>query len=496
MRTAESTFGLLVKQYIQAHELSYQDLVSSLGYKSKTSITRIVQDATSYKLRLEFYQRFCERYALTAEEKEAFDSQLNLSRMDEEQQKLSLSLRRFFSKAASGEAVRCIHSAAPAVSEPLQQILRQRASGTRQLTAYVMGWCSLPLLCQLHHTLHETGRSFTIRHLLPAEGSPQQVLELLSGTASFLFDPRYVLYHVPKNDEMVQMNHLTLLHCEYADGTAEDDLLIQLDREQCLFQPMQTTQLSRTAADLITLLQLPSVKSDMPGTQPPYSLETLIHQQKLLFEMEENRAVYSYCKEFDLSLIPPEIFSSTLSPAALRDHPAECRELCSIQQKRYENIRIKRSPSYFILTTEALKNFVWTGRLKSHPHVLNTFSSKDRMLVLNALLTAQAENPFFFVRLAADTMPSLWNHLSLRCCRHMKRASSHGVHAQKDVLALFPASAVQEESTLLPLTDPELVSSFASYYMSELWEKCTRSRKECLETIHTILHYHNALSTY
>ena len=484
------SFGSLVKQYLQTHELSYQDLTDRLGYRSKTSVARIARDATSYELRLDFFNRFALHFPLTEEERESFQMLLDISRLENGQQKLFLAFQNLFHARQPAEAVQCISFGSGESRISLEQLLRQRCQQSRTMTVYLFGWCSVSVLRQLYRTLNEMNASFSIQHFLFEPYDQHRFVQLLADAASFLFDSRYILRRVPQNADAAAMNNQYLIHCDLPDGSSRDDLLLQIHQTQLLFQPHDDAKLYEALLNLTACLNTEPLKESRAHGDIRDRILSAVEYQKLCISLEEDQAMYSYCEELAMAFIPPAIFRDAIMPSLPLN--AEIltlvRELCSLQQTRYQILHSKHSPSYFILAQNALKNFLWTGRLKNHPFPLRTFTPKERVLILSDVLSLAHDNPFVFVRIAADDMPKLWNTITLRASRHMTRASAHGGSSQKDMILLMP-SVSSGDLSLLRLPDQHLTAAFATYYMDELWKQHTLSPKRSADIIHTMIQY-------
>lgn len=485
------TFGSLVRQYIAGHDLSYQELADRLGYRSKTSVARIVQDATGYELRQEFYTRFQACYPLTAAERGEMETLLRISQMDVSHQQLYLCFRQMFLRRHTHETVRCL-SAADEGAQELSALLRQRCRQSDNVTVSAFGWCSLPALRQMHQTLSALKLTFEIRHAV-CEGGATQLAALTAQIAPFLFDERYTLLRIPPREGAAGLDSLFVLHIRHADGTADDMLLLQLKTDLLLYQTHAGGAIHQTLRALTDGLAAAPLKEGAAAASPYEQAQQLIDHHRRLGEMEQDQAIYSYCKDPDLSLIPPEIFKNAAQWAGTADGVPEAlyRDLCQIQHRRYQNLHSKRTPSQFILSRESVKNFIWSGRLHNHPFMLRAFTPRERFDILSDWLDKLEENPFFSVRLADESMPQLWNAISILCVRPMTRASAHSRPARGS-LVLLPASQSAGASTLLALDEPDLADAFISYYQDELLALHTLPQRASRDLLHNMLQYHAA----
>ena len=488
-----TTFGSLVRQYIAAHDLSFQDVADKLGYRSKTSVARILQDATGCEPRQDFYERFAACYALTPAQRSEMETLLRISQMDVRQQQLYLCCRQMFLRRHTQSAVRCT-DALTAGDVELSSLLRQRCRQSDRVTVLVFGYCSLAALRQIHQTLSTLKLTFEIRHAIYEGSDAVALAALTSQIAPFLFEPAYRLHCIPLKEGAAALDSLFDLHILHADGTAEDMLLVQLSPEKLLYHLQDGAALHQTlCAMLDSLCAVPLKTGSAAPVTPMQQAQQLIAHQQRLWEMEKDQAIYSYSKDPDLSLIPPAIFKSAAEWHGVSDGVPEelYGELCAVQQKRYQNLHAKKTPSQFILSRDSLKNFIWSGRLHNHPFMLRAFTPHERFDILSDVLSRMESDPFFSIRLADETMPQLWNAISLLAVRPMTRASAHG-RALRGSVALLPATQPENGCTMLPLHQPELAAAFIAYYQDELLSCHTLPQRASRDLMQNMLQYHAA----
>ena len=497
MSASEKSFGSLVKQYIQKHELTYQDLVDQLGYKSKTSVVRILRDATSYDLRLQFWERFSACYALTAQEHQDFEMLLSLSRMDKSRKSLFLAYRQlFFSKPADTP----VHIISPLSDEPefsLESLLRQRCLLSRKLSIYLFGWVSSAAVRVVYRTLDEMNVDFTISHFVDPDNEADRLFTHLSSAVSMLFDSRCMIYHLPKSEEAFFAGQMMLIRYETSGTSCESDLFLQLDSTHLICQTQTGDHLLHSLKEIIRRNGARPIKNRLSLADDLARAESYLHVQQAMLSAERSHAVYSCCRDLDVSLIPPHIFQSALSVSYLPEREAGriSRELSQVQQKRCDHLNSSRNPCYYILDRDSLKNFLWTGRLKLHPSILRTFTSRERTEILHSLLSMASSNPFVHIRLASDSMPTLWNHISFHCCHRMSRASTHSGHSQSEVLLLQPAVLDENEHSLMTISSPSAIEAYVSFFMSEIWEPFALDKKRSMDVMQVMVQHYYGQNT-
>ncbi|MBR6570732.1 MAG: hypothetical protein IKK75_09810 [Clostridia bacterium] len=495
MSLDEHSFGSIVKKYIQTHDISYQNLVDELGFKSKTSVSRIIQDDTSFHLRLDFYERFASHYPFTDAEKDEFEFSLQLSQLCKEQQDLYICFKKLLCAAeqesGNPDQFRLVNKKS---ISPWKSVLTERSQMAYKITALVLGVTNSTVLSTLYNSLDSAGCVFSIRHYLFGDDITRLFVHTIT-EQPHLFDPRYQLFNLSFRDIPLHIDNQIILHYDREDGSSDDDLLIRLNDTDLYYQRMHNDSLFCTYDGLFERVKAVTqpIKVHERLTTNDLLITSTIQRHRFLLQNETRSSVYSYRKELGIEHIPPEIFKNALQMNYFqeKDSMKQFSELTDLQYQRYQNIRSKRSPSYYILSHEALKNFIWTGRLKSHPLLLRPFTAKERAQILTELLTTVNKNPFFYLRIAADNMPDLWNSMAIHCCQQLKRASSRK-NTKEDMLVLTPTVQSADEYTMIPIQRTPIASAFAIFFMQELWNKCTLSTKRSLQSLYLTLQYQAA----
>ena len=496
MSTSEMSFGSLVKQYIESHELSYQDLVEQLGYRSKTSVARIIQDTTSFALRNQFFKLFADHFPLTSKELENFQTALRVSRLDEYQQSLYFAYKHLFSlSGASLSENTYIHCSCKDHEDSFEALLKNHSHNAYKVTVLLFGLCSPSILQMLYNALDDLSCSFSIRHYLFQSDSACYYTKILVAAVPFLFDSRYSLCVCEHSGSVALMESQFLLHYDREDGSESDDLFMQTGKGDLFFQSLPDSSLFQCYSSFLErgCMQFRDLKVHLLLRNDQPCIEAFLLLQKQMLEFEEGRALFCYRKDLSLEFISPEIYKNALQLSYFQSKSALSvrNELVALQRQRFENLSSKRSPSHYIMSQESLKNFILTGRLKNHPFILRPFSPKERAAILHDLLQLMNSNPFFFLRFASNDIPPLWNTISFLGYQHMKRASSHK-EVHEDTLLLLPAAQTSEEYVSLMFPDPDIVSTYVSFYQDELWEKHTLSSKRSIHILHLMLQYQAA----
>ena len=488
------SFGSLVRQYISDHSLSYQDFASAMGFKSKTSIARIIQDETSYELRAQFFSRLSEQYPLSEKEELAFRNALRISRLSPQDRKLF----RCFSdvlqadynlKSYSDIAYR---SAGQMETLSLSDLLAARSNASSLVTVSIFGLPGTPFITTLYKLLSETHRPFAIRHYVFCGEDILPQLRSVTDSAPFLFDPRYTLYSCRcRPGQAMPDNHLILRYV-MQDGSASEDVFLLSAQEPMIYSgPMHSS-----FTDLYHSFFLPALEP-VPALKTAYAQDSLLDQlnayfsmQEAMISLEEDCALYCLRKGLGEEFIPPEIFQNAVQPYDLSPPDAKkvLSNLLRIQKRRHQHLLSQKKPLYFVLSQSDFQHFVWTGRFANQPPFLRPLSPRERYDTLTLLIAQIQQNPYFSIRFANESLHAVCDHLTLTGYHYTQYASSHQAKRIGGLL-IQPGPRSSSQSACVMLADNALASAFSQFFREELNAQYVEPARTTLRFQYNMLEY-------
>lgn len=474
-----------MNQFIKAHSLTYQDLCDRLGYRSKTSITRIVKEKTSYVLRCRFYQNLLTGYALTATERRAFEQALEASRTSDAEKDAVSSISALFSGygSASMPPLECCVFDGSEKPITLKKLLDDCLATAQNPRALLFGLHASPHLNAL--TAQLTQRGIATTHLLPQNMSTPDMYRYLASVRSTLFKDNYApsLYLSRKSE--VRLENLAFLQYEQLDGSLNTLLLFPDVGNRLIFIVIPGLDVYELCAHCIAQSSRQPLKKLFTGEATETAekdASLFIAKQQFCCKLEANHYALCFVGDFPLECIAPEHFKKAL---LLPLSSGVAQKLISLQEKRSiypvlpnsgprsrTNVHSRVMPR-FIFPKMALDHFFETGRLLNHPSFLRTFTSTERKFIMDSFLTTLRQGPICPVRLYESEKTLLARFFRIQCFYFPPKASARQSNRQ-DTLLITPAgSASTAHAAYVALREPDMVDRFVQYYNSELWPNAT-----------------------
>jgi len=492
MSTATDTFGSLVRQYILRQRLSYQEIADTLGYKSKTSVARIIQGETSYDLRQQFFSRLVGHYADTPQESAALKEALRFSRLTAQDQAYFRCYADLLHKDFSAESDRDYLCAAPQEDAPVS--LRARVSRLAEcsyhITLSIFGQPDGELILSLYQMLEDSGCAFAIAHYIFTDEDVMPMLRSVVSSASILFNPRYMLYRCPRAQGLPALDNQLLLQYCLEDGSIREDVLLPAQDAGLMLCPLENSDLTGFYSRSLPGVQSGALVREYRSDTPQEMLAACIAMQEQICELEKDCAVYSFKKGLSIEFIPPEIGKNAfLFDQLSRDEAkAVAVQLARIQKSRHQMLLTRRKPMHFVLSPAAFQRFIWTGRLVNHPPFLRPLTPKERYDVLTLIMDQLRENPYFSIRFTTDDIPPILTHMSLTCYQHFRHTSSHQA-VTKGCLLIQPGLDSASRLACAELDDPKLAESYAHFFLEELIPQYTQPAQNTRHFLANMLDY-------
>ena len=209
-----------------------------------------------------------------------------------------------------------------------------------------------------------------------------------------------------------------------------------------------------------------------------HSLEDLIVLYRRLYFMERERMMRIIMPSIPLSFIPLEIMlrhAHHFIGQAASARQDLLKPFVDLHTARYENNYKKKKPSYIIMSKEALKRFADEGVLYDHPHGFPPFTREERRSILNAFVKNCRDNPYFHAFMAhesflfGDTNYCCFASLGLHLCQS-------NVHYQAEAPILEVAMVIEG-----------ILRLFENYYDEELLKRYTDSEASSLAFLEDLL---------
>ncbi|MBQ8537666.1 MAG: hypothetical protein IJ461_09725 [Clostridia bacterium] len=449
-------FGAQLKTILKNRGVSASQLSRLMGFKSKTTLFRVLNDEVTYASLQSFWRKMTQRQPLplTQEEWSQLEQSLNVSRQGLEACALNQAMHELLHPSQQpfeDIPVRCFGQDAPRV-QSLRELMRFYRQSPRVHITLVNCTQSdlLRLICQslspesmqIHHllnlndTLLDTVRSIgACLPLLPyACYTPYALSEPLRSSELF------VIFH---NGEGQWETHYFLF-------TAQGELCMMASRDKdfpSFWKAALQDPLVPFLQPLKVVLGPLSAPSDFVGFIQRY------------YELEKERALYSIKPDVPINFIHPDLLVDAVREGLNKNGASPVDEtlisdLYDIQLKRWQNFFEKRKVTHVIFSKEAMIRFARTGRQTDHFFVMRPYTAKEREAILTFLWEQAQSNPYFNLYFAHEN-----------CVIEDREISCY--EGAGTVFQDANTSYNQDHQEVM-ITHPAFAQQFKRYFMNEL----------------------------
>ena len=404
-RKAEKTgtvigFGPYLAQALQKRGMSASEAARRLGYKSRNSIFRVLDESGGYAALETCYQKIAKTRALglTDEEFLHLATELEVSRVG-------------MSTFISNRALRCMLRENEQTMEPI----RWRMGGelfeciaqSRSAQIILLGVCSRSMMQALSLALpRDEGTSVRVTHYLYTGG--EEVIEAISAIQPLLYAPCYTAYGLeqgaltPQAERVLRCGRM-LARLRDAQGRwrmldatqAGPDLLAVSELREGAKPTTLEYMLERSLSRLFSI-KVPCAEASTPQDYLEYTREYA--------EKERGRAIYTIKLDVPINFIHPDLLISSVRDGFRETGFAQEEEMealiagfVEIQQARWDNFFTKRRPTHTIFSLPAMEQFARTGRQSDHFFAMRPYTPEERAAILRHIRTQCAKNPGFRV---------------------------------------------------------------------------------------------------
>lgn len=459
-RVKDNAIDNYIRQLQRSHGLTLQELASMLGYKSQTSLTRLMQDASTFDSLLKFADRLrtCTSLHLTSEESSQLYDLVELYDVGGDDYNVMLSLRRLLRGdplIASGQLM--LHTADGATHSFLAHY------GSVRLRKMVIINCEqVPMYQDLSQLL--TCGSFSIVHLLYSGGSNLHTVQSLHAAIPVLYSQAYSSYtYELKIDPQTTTRGLItsdIMLCDYEkDG--------QLFREIVVFTSPWIGEIHPLSSPISEFRRFFPREDQLLPVRLLLPDSTALGYQRFCAEMEQDCAVYRLKPDIGFDHIPPSLLEQVLSRHADNDYVPgtdEVKQLAAIVSQRQARIQNNTRPVYHIMKRSAMWHFVHTGQVIGHKQALLCLTVSERLETL------------LYIR--DQLMPSGSYHLHFLKDDSVLRDDEFTLFEGKGLLILKAGVNFSEhKSDEIMITQPDFLKFFRRF----LSESTLRHRVDTLE---------------
>ncbi len=382
-----------IAAFADHHRLSLSQLSVLLGYRSRTSLVRIMDQRVRPASVHDFASRLRQHFDLSETEQTALDRAVEIKLYGEASyladRALWMLLRQETPEQTSGE----IRVRDAVTGEPFD--LREHFRPASRLRVTILNAEDAPVMAWVNRIL--TRPDATVRQYLRGSMGLTEMLNLLRTVSRAITAPAYDIY-IRQPDEVYHVPRRgSIVICDYfLDGQPRESLIFFKSQSEATILERESNGIFQrlVASDLENYRPLKDNGTRNQQTQANYPayLENCYRQEK-------GREVLSIKSVPRYNTIPPRVLGESITDVI----PAKVRKaVVAIQEERVNNLFTCRKDIYTVLRLSAMRRLAETGRMPDHCWAMRAFTQAELAEWFRLLLDIHRRNPAFHLLFLRD----------------------------------------------------------------------------------------------
>ncbi len=383
-----------IEGYIKEQQLSLVKFAKLLGYKSKTSIERIMDGESSEETTRKFALAMERATELSPDER---------ARLREVTQMSILGVRAYYAEKAMWSFLR---NESPAAEPPMLenidtgavQQIGERYSGKRQLNITLFNCTNVPLFGALKALIKA---DTSIIHYICVDSDTERTIKMVNALMPVLYEKGYKCYVLDETKResplSVGIAHADAMVCQYIgeDGREYEDAVI-----------FASPGLGRLVCHKNSEGALLRWMSVCPDNYRPFKH---VFRERTDFrdyqqysadyaELEANRSIWKLKPDVGIDYVPIDILETATLEGCMRGEaelPLFVEALRPVFAKRFKNAMTKRKPIYTVFKKNAMRELALTGKATDHFWGMRPYTPAERIRIFENLLNQVKDNPYF-----------------------------------------------------------------------------------------------------
>lgn len=389
---------LNVSQYIswllEDRKLASTELAVRLGYKSQTSIARIMQ-GTANRESIEKFALLlmADRHiALNEHEKCELQKAVDSTLLGPEGYRASQEMWAFLCRNVYDSVEDVILEN---VEGGAGQTLSDRYAGVGDVRVMLLNCQNVPVFSSLKSLMKQTDAH--IEHYLYVDADAARTIRAVSNLLTVFYDKRYEGFVYGLEDTLQGAMAADMMIVMYADsdGNRCEDIIVFVDHTR---GRLMTRKGSHNL--FLNLLDIPH--SRFSPIKRSYfkcsAFEDYVQFSSDYTSLEINRAVYKIKPDIGIDYVSVDILEAAMLEGSIPKDEQFFKtldELRTIYDQRNRNAFSKRKPSHTIMKKQAMWSFAKTGMTSDHFWGMRPFTVTERIRILQGILEQQRKNPYF-----------------------------------------------------------------------------------------------------
>ena len=382
---------------MQDHELTLSGLTKLLGYKSKTSISRIMEGTVRPDSITKFAGELRRAMELSEEEQAALTEAEQVSIYGRERYLANQALWRFLQGRERSDQDTDLQVFSGMTGKVVDLHRRYDGSASLRLTIvncqYISG-----LFASARRLLQR--KNVSVDHFMYVDEDDARTIDSMSTLMPVFYEKGYMGYvrmktRMGEGEPDCGINEADFLIVEWLeDEKARTDLILFTGMDRAvLFETGRFDGEALRRAGLDRSAYLPIKRNYFERS----AFEDYLQYSRDYAALERDHAVWKLKPDIGVDQIPAWILKKAVQEGPMPQDEAFARVLDQMErvyQKRFENTFSKRRHAYTIYKRDAMYRFAMTGRTSDHFWMMRPFTPEERILILSGLLAQQQRNPF------------------------------------------------------------------------------------------------------
>ena len=393
---------LFILRFTKERNLTVIALAEKLGYKSKTSLDRLMNANSRESSIQKFEELMLTAFDLNETERAALHRAVRIACEGEEQYRISEKMH----------ALLFTHNIPPDAPKPVLRDAetnaavnwKNRYQHAKNMRVIVWDCRGIPALFSLLARLMRE-RPLSVTHYLTESRDRLATMAALEAIFPVLYRPEYEGFIIPRQGRNDELHQSDLLFIDWTDeqGARHGDIISFHSPHAGRLVEVDQTTFER----LLHLFKEPQPCTPLKMTYPEYtSFEDYIRYSADIAALEHDHSVWKVKPDLCVDLIPPYILEAALmrGPVTPKDETycTVIHALRRVYDKRYQNTFGKKKHCFTLLKQKAMQNFVETGRTTDHFWAMDTFTKRERVEIIFSLLEQQLHNPYVHLLFLKD----------------------------------------------------------------------------------------------
>lgn len=476
------TFGQCLQRVLAEHQLSASEAARLVGFRSRNSIFRILNDETSCDVDARFMSALREKVKSKWPQAhwQQLENALHIKRVGVERH---LSDQAFCNGMGGHSEKKDYMVESAGELKPLDAMLREICA-QGEIGVVICGCCERNLMSMLASCFYEAGSDgrLTVRHYFDIGKSVMvhSILAALPMMSKVWYNARLVdEKHCPAEMAAIYRLNVICLMEKADDGQQVAHQFLQVDGVRFVHLRMPGSRMKLSDVLDRCRFQLDLLK---PMTPPHGGPEAFVEYTAQYAQLENDCMILSIKPDVHFNLVPTSMLYQAILEGFEQSGMASGEELDAlldslreIHDARVSNMYGKRRPTHIVYSLPAMEQFMRTGIQSDHFFIQRAYTPEERRELIRLLLRQMQEDPYFSIRFIRRDLPEIRSEMTF--------------YEGKGVLLLdaYTSYDLHDDHSEALITLPEFMHSFQQFFMETLLNDLTMSRAESLAALEGLL---------